>query len=211
MSDLLDALSGIGNADAYESFDGLDLISRFRSTNQLERDKKVGAAGELYAFELLSQLNLPGWDRANWQSTIRTYVTIHPEYTNMEAWNRRETADLVYPDTTGHFTDTLINCGYLDHDEWHGARPKYYIEVKTTTGPCGTPFYMSGNQYRLMGRIHHTEDRSEVYMIFRVFWLNSDRIGMRIYFDPEQLRQDGRLVFTGQTWFITPGPGTEGN
>lgn len=48
MSDLLDALSGIGNADAYESFDGLDLISRFRSTNQLERDKKVGAAGELY-------------------------------------------------------------------------------------------------------------------------------------------------------------------
>ncbi|KAH6986493.1 hypothetical protein BKA56DRAFT_670643 [Ilyonectria sp. MPI-CAGE-AT-0026] len=211
MSDLLDALSGTGNAATYESFDGLDVMSRFRSTNQLERDKKVGAAGELYVFELLSQLNLPGWDRANWQSTIRTYVKIHPEYTNMEAWNRRETADLVYPDTTGHFTDTLIDCGYLDHDEWHGARPKYYIEVKTTTGPCGTPFYMSGNQYRLMGRIHHTEDRSEVYMIFRVFWLNSDRIGMCIYFDPEQLRQDGRLVFTGQTWSITPGPGTEVN
>lgn len=48
MSDLRDALSGAGNADAYESFDGLDVMNRFRSTNQLERDKKVGAAGELY-------------------------------------------------------------------------------------------------------------------------------------------------------------------
>ncbi|KAH6874355.1 hypothetical protein B0T10DRAFT_205754 [Thelonectria olida] len=210
MSDLRDALSaGAGNADSYESFDGLDLISRFRSTSQLERDKKVGAAGELYVFELLSQLEMPGWDRANWQSTIRTYVTIHPDYTNMESWNRRETADLVYIDTAGHFTDTLIGCGYLDHDEWHGARPKYYIEVKTTTGPCHTPFYLSGNQYQLMGRIHSNEDRSEVYMIFRVFWLNSDRIGLRIYFDPEQLRQDGQLVFTGQTWSVTPGAGME--
>ena len=93
---------------------------------------------------------MPGWGRGNWQSTIRRYVTIHTDYTDMAAWNRRETADLIYPDTTGHLTDTLIGCGYLDHDEWHGARPKYYIEVKTTTGPCDTPFYMSGNQYRLV-------------------------------------------------------------
>lgn len=71
----------------------------------------------------------------------------------MAAWNRRETADLVYADTAGDFTDTLIGCGYLNHDEWHGARPKYYIEVKTTTGPCGTPFYMSGNQYRLVSSL----------------------------------------------------------
>lgn len=62
-----------------------------------------------------------------------------------------------------------------------------------------------------MGRIHHSENRSEVYIIFRVFWVNSDKIGLCIYFDPEQLRQDGRLVFTGQTWSITPGAGTEVN
>ncbi|KAM5345808.1 hypothetical protein ACJ41O_011669 [Fusarium nematophilum] len=149
MSDMQDALSGIaGHADGYESFDGLDVMRRFRSANQLERDKKVGAAGELYVFELLSKLELPDWDRGNWQSTIRKYVTIHPDYRDMEPWNTRETADLVYVDTAGHFTDTLIGCGCLDN-EWHGARPKYYIEVKTTTGPCGTPFYMSGNQYQL--------------------------------------------------------------
>lgn len=49
MSDLRDALpSSARNAPEYDSFDGLDVLSRFRSANQLERDKKVGAAGELY-------------------------------------------------------------------------------------------------------------------------------------------------------------------
>lgn len=47
----------------------------------------------------------------------------------------------------------LIGCGYLDHDDWHGARPKYYIEVKTTTRPRDTPFYMSGKQYRLVSTL----------------------------------------------------------
>lgn len=47
MSDIRNALPD-GNTDAHESFDGLDVMSQFRSANQLERDKKVGAAGELY-------------------------------------------------------------------------------------------------------------------------------------------------------------------
>ncbi|KAI5460375.1 hypothetical protein BGZ63DRAFT_387163 [Mariannaea sp. PMI_226] len=233
MSDLRDALPGdTRNEDMYESFDGPGVVSRFRSTTQLERDKKIGAAGELYVsdvecttedfsiliealaqvFELLSQLEMPGWDRASWHSTIREYVTVHPDYSTLgPSGYRIETADLVYVDATGRLTNLLIDHGYLDNDGWNGARPKYYIEVKTTTGPCETPFYMSGKQYQLMGRIHRTEDRSEVYMIFRVFWVNSDRIGLNIYFDPEKLRQDGRLVFTGQTWAVTPGAGTEAN
>ncbi|XEU94732.1 hypothetical protein FSHL1_000016 [Fusarium sambucinum] len=205
MSDLRSALPG-GDINAYESFDGIDVMSRFRSTNQLERDKKVGAAGELYVFELLSGLNMPNWNRANWQSTIRSYVTIHPDYTNLQAWRGNETADLVYVDAEGHLTNTLIGCGYLDHDEWHRARPRYYIEVKTTTGPCNTAFYMSGKQHQLMQQIHHTEDHSEIYIVFRVFQLNSDRIGLCVYTDPEQLRQDGHLLFKGQTWSVTPGP-----
>ncbi|KAI1054575.1 hypothetical protein LB506_010651 [Fusarium annulatum] len=205
MTHMRNALPG-GDMNSYQSFDGLDIMGTFRSTNQLERDKKVGAAGELYVFELLSSLNLPNWNRTNWQSTIRSYATIHPDYTNLEAWRGRETADLVYVDTEGHLTNTLIGCGYLGHDEWHGARPRYYIEVKTTTGPCSTAFYMSGKQYQLMQQIHHTEDHSEVYMVFRVFQLDSDGIGLCVYTDPEKLRQDGRLLFKGQAWSITPGP-----
>lgn len=58
-----------------------------------------------------------------------------------------------------------------------------------------------------MGDVHHSDDRSKIYMVFRVFWLNSDRIGLCPYIDPEQLRQDERLLFRGQTWAVTPGPG----
>lgn len=60
-----------------------------------------------------------------------------------------------------------------------------------------------------MRRTHTTPNRSEIYMILRVFWLNSDNIGMSVYFDPEQLRQDGRLLFTAQTWSVTPAEESE--
>lgn len=60
-----------------------------------------------------------------------------------------------------------------------------------------------------MGRVHSTEGHLEVYMIFRVFRLNSDRISLSIYLDPGQLRQDGQLMFTGQAWSVTTGAGTE--
>ncbi|KAH8124644.1 hypothetical protein LI328DRAFT_166990 [Trichoderma asperelloides] len=203
MSDLRNNLPRTLRDDAFESFDGLDIVTQFRSANQLERDKKVGAAGELFVFELLSTLELPRWSNENWQSTIRSYVRAHPNYRNMVSWRGRETADLVYDDTEGQLTNTLIGCGYLDQDEWHNARPKYYIEVKTTTGPRETPFYMSNSQYERVSA-HATPDRSEIYMVLRVFWLNSDNIGMCVYFDPEQLRQDGTLLFTAQTWSVTP-------
>jgi hypothetical protein len=56
-----------------------------------------------------------------------------------------------------------------------------------------------------MGRMHRNEDRSEVYLICRVHSVSSQGIGMRVYLDPEQLRQDGGLVFTEHTWTVKPG------
>jgi hypothetical protein len=47
----------------------------------------------------------------------------------------------------GEFTALLIDRGYLDSEEWADKRPKYFIEVKTTTGPLGHPFFMSKRQY----------------------------------------------------------------
>lgn len=51
MTGLINELPNVGNL--YESFDGLDVATRFRSTSQLERDKMVGAAGELYVSLML--------------------------------------------------------------------------------------------------------------------------------------------------------------
>jgi len=66
----------------------------------------------------------------------------------MEDWNGRETADIVYDDHAGVFTEFLIDKGYLAPQTWRGCKPQYYVEVKSTTGPCGLPFFMSKYQYR---------------------------------------------------------------
>lgn len=48
MRDMRNALPEGGDTSAHGSFDGLGVMGRFQSTSQLERDKKIGAAGELY-------------------------------------------------------------------------------------------------------------------------------------------------------------------
>lgn len=115
---------------------------------QMERFKYIGAAGELYVFELLSKLSpaLPHWSRSNWQSTMRQYATAHLDYADMSAWAGRETSDMVYNDTDGVLTSLLIEKGYVTQS-WQSARPFYYLEVKTTPGDSGTHFHMSKHQY----------------------------------------------------------------
>lgn len=136
----------------YNSYDGLDRFSRFRSSSQQERDRMIGAAGELYVFELLKNLNpgLPKFSLANWRSTIRRYVSVHPDYASIPPWNHKETSDIEYSDSEGVLTELLIENGYLERDTWQNKKPRYYLEVKTTTGPCEAPFYMSKSQYRLV-------------------------------------------------------------
>lgn len=48
MSGLQEALSNVVPADPYDNYNGHDITFRFRSASQLDRDKKVGATGELY-------------------------------------------------------------------------------------------------------------------------------------------------------------------
>jgi hypothetical protein len=95
---------------------------------------------------------LPGFSRANWQSTIRHYVSRHPEYSDLQVpWTGTETSDIVYDDTSGAFTRLLIDKGYLDAGVWTDATPRYYVEVKaTTSASCSTRFFMSKAQYRMV-------------------------------------------------------------
>ncbi|KAI0198817.1 hypothetical protein F4808DRAFT_472474 [Astrocystis sublimbata] len=183
----------------------------WRSPSQVERNCKVGAAGELYVFELLLHLSrirgLPSFDRNNWKSTIRKYVTIHPEYADMEDWRGHETSDITYLDTQGVLTDELIEKGYLARERWEGRRPDYFIEVKSTTSSCETPFYMSKAQYKRMqnnsGQRNDAPDT--IYVIFRVFWLGHENMGLRVYLDPEALRRTNQLEFQSESWSVIPG------
>jgi len=72
----------------------------------------------------------------------------------MEAWTGVETADITYEDTGGAFTQFLIEQGYLDLKVWEKARPKYYLEVKTTTKDCDTRLFVSKAQYKRVSQFY---------------------------------------------------------
>lgn len=104
---------------------------------------------------MLSALGIPHFGEGNWRSTIRGELARSPRFANMANWTGRETADIVYNDDSGQLTQYL-----RDHSEGifpfqiHEGRNfqthpiEYYLEVKTTVGPCGTRFYMSSGQYK---------------------------------------------------------------
>lgn len=48
----------------------------------------------------------------------------------------------------------LVDGGYLDRHDRQDAPLMYYIEVKPTTGPSSTPFYMSKHQYQRVSKPH---------------------------------------------------------
>ncbi|KAJ4314945.1 hypothetical protein N0V84_008639 [Fusarium piperis] len=199
LSHALDDLMG------YNSYDGLDRFSRFRSSSQQERDRMIGAAGELYVFELLKNLSpqLPGFSLENWRSTIRRYVSVHPDYVDIQPWNHRETSDIEYSDSEGVLTELLVDNGYLERDIWENKKPRYYLEVKTTTGPCEAPFYMSKSQYGLMHECQDSTDK--VYVVFRVYEVEKAAVQLRVYVNPATLEDSGHLIYTAETWSVKPG------
>ncbi|KAF4462555.1 hypothetical protein FALBO_10629 [Fusarium albosuccineum] len=207
MSGLFGALPDVNEEET-------ELSRRFHSRGPLERDMKIGALGELFVFEVLSKMDpsLPRFNRENWQSQMRKFVTVHPDYSDMLPWTGRETADIVYFDRKRALTTHLVDKGYLDRTAWQNKKPLYMIEVKSTTGHCRTPFYMSKRQYQRMQENSNTTlspiVSPTIYLIARVSNVDKPNVELKVYVDPEKLRQDGSLVFTGETWSIVPGPGS---
>ena len=81
-------------------------------------------------------------------------MNIHPDYADLEPFTGRETSDIVYDDATSALSALLSDKGYnpvAADDVFARANPRYFIEVKTTTGPCKTPFFMSKHQYQRVG------------------------------------------------------------
>ncbi|CAJ2509151.1 Uu.00g141770.m01.CDS01 [Anthostomella pinea] len=122
---------------------------------RIERDQRVGAAGELFSSPLCE-----GFSRDNRRSTIREFAS-HPDYADMTGWAGFETSDMEYLDSDGALTMALIRKGYLP-SFWEQRKPHYYIEVKTTPGNRDTPFFMSQIQYEKLaseGSLSFTADR----------------------------------------------------
>ncbi|KAF2808268.1 uncharacterized protein BDZ99DRAFT_50741 [Mytilinidion resinicola] len=186
---------------------GFDTLSAVSSHIPGEKEFKIGAAGELFVYELLKGLTLPGFTLANWQSTISYRVAVHERYRDLERWLGSETADIVYEDQNSFLTELLIERGYLENAIWGGHSPRYYIEVKTTIGSLETPFYCSQLQYDRMERMQLNGAANEVYLIVRVFSLGDSGMGLKVYMDPATLRRDRGLIFKTDKYSVTPGYG----
>ena len=174
---------------------------------RFEDNAKVGAAGELFVFERLRALGFPEFGLENWQSGIREFANVHPEYIHLTNWQGYEVADFMYKDNTGRFENWLHHTCPQFFPPLPGNKTiDYLIEVKTTTGPCCTPFFVSGNQYRLMKRYSlgdGSEKKTTVYLIFRVYNLLSSNMAMEVYVDPWRLRDDV-LEFVADPWKVVP-------
>ncbi|KAL8763201.1 MAG: hypothetical protein Q9184_000918 [Pyrenodesmia sp. 2 TL-2023] len=180
------------------------------ATGSQDRDLfKIGAAGELYMFEHLKGLRLPGFGLENWKSAIRDRVKLHADYINTEKNNdRRALADIEYVDESRTFTQFLIQRGHLAQTLSKSDKPLYHIEIKTTPGSdWQEPFFMSKAQERHIQdkRIEDGKSCSNIYIICRIFNLGQgDRTGMHIYLDPETKRRNGELAFSTHTWAVKP-------
>ncbi|KAL2038032.1 hypothetical protein N7G274_009252 [Stereocaulon virgatum] len=179
-----------------------------RSEDQVRHDIKLAAAGELYAFELiLYKWELPNFNRDNWKSTIRSEVCVHEKYRDMPAWTGPETADIVYWDEGPEYILSGILAPYLPRQSLQeGARIKYYLEVKATTGEWRTRFSMSKAQVQRMRRTALIEDQptaTEVYVILRVFNLGKANMDVQIYTDPATMEKNGELLFEGESYTVT--------
>ncbi|CAI6095031.1 unnamed protein product [Clonostachys chloroleuca] len=204
-----------GESDLSQALNGLNISNskpkpkqlKFSHSNTDEWKQMVGAAGELFVFEILSNLDpsLPKFGRSNWQSVIRRFVTDHPDYADMDAWVGEEDGDIQYKDTQNALTDYLIEKGYFD-ETWIGECPEYHIEVKTSVGNLGAPFHMSKSQYNRMRRYwseaNTRSSRKKVFAIFRVYGIESGDIGLKVYVDAESESQGGNLKFEADSWVV---------
>jgi len=137
-------------------------------------------------------------------------VKSHPSYPGLENWSDKETSDIVYDDIGGFFTRFLIKHGYLSSIHWNDKRPKYYIEVKSTTSTWADRFYVTRNQFNLMEESLLPEGNpvgvDAIYLIARVFNLGHAGMGLKLYLDPANLSRKGELVFRSRDQYeVIPG------
>ncbi|KAJ6017177.1 hypothetical protein N7451_000556 [Penicillium sp. IBT 35674x] len=144
------------------------------SSNRLDRDINIGAAGELSSSVFCNSIFQASADQTG-KAPFAKNVTVHPDYHNLAPWNGSETADIVYHDTDSALTSILIHEGQ----------------------------YLRMQSYALSLAAEPTKD-DRVYMIFRVSKVISGNIGMKLNLDPEKLRQERRLIFTADTWSVRP-------
>lgn len=139
---------------------------------------------------------------------------MHPDYRSLERWSYGELADIMYDGNCLRLVQFLINCSATDQYPCFLQYPlstpvNFHLEVKTTTGPDDTPFFLSRKQYSLMYDTRcdpeQTETPPALYVILRVYNLTTNEIRVKAYINPWHLREN-ILDFVADPYKVTPFP-----
>ncbi|KAL9092010.1 MAG: hypothetical protein Q9159_001155 [Coniocarpon cinnabarinum] len=167
---------------------------------------KLGAAGELFVYESLRRLNLPGFGFENWPSKIRHYVTVLDEYKNMPSFTGNDMDIMVQESNTDvleqwlrrhspdEFPSSLSRSNYRGSIFGYHAQSnklRYELEIKSTGGACSNVLFMSHNQY----------NRVNVFVLVRVYDLFTWQPKLKVFVDPVRLK-DRSLKFEGAAWQV---------
>lgn len=155
------------------------------SASRIEQER-LGAIGEIFAFELLRKLLGGDFDQANWCSEIRNMYGFGAPGADAVG------ADFEWHDRRGQLT------GRTD-------APRCFIEVKSSAGDGKGPFHLSINQWNVAQRCHQSGGR-EVYVILRIADVDRAPRLADILIDPVQMEKDGQLVMSqNEMWAWTGG------
>ncbi|EJD42158.1 hypothetical protein AURDEDRAFT_186148 [Auricularia subglabra TFB-10046 SS5] len=153
------------------------------------RMKEIGFLGEQFVFQLLSRYlddcTTP-FTYENWTSSFRSLAGFPPFLGD-------EVADFVYHDTDGVLTQRLF-----PFDQDFLGSPKYFIEVKSTSGDQSKPFFMKKRQFLEAFRMSRSNsDESaplQLYVLFRVSSIGGHGTPvLKPYVDPHDMLSRGTL------------------
>ncbi|RMY05763.1 hypothetical protein D0868_06234 [Hortaea werneckii] len=152
---------------------------------------KIGIHGEHMAYKILNQKFGVTYDQ--WTSLLRGEHGF-PAFSGVEA----DHADFTVTNyqVCQRISNYLINEGVVSKEVLAGCKvTAYHIEVKATTGRCSEPFSLSDAQLDLVSAIL-LNDRSEIYMVMRLFNLNAAKPSADFFVDPYLMMLNGQLRFT---------------
>jgi len=174
------------------------------------REEKIGIWGEEAVFNILQDIFGAAIDESAWTSELRHHVQGHkiwvPEDPDMLY------SDFTVYDRTGTLSNWMVDNGvevpphWKSHDD--GEHVLYHIEVKSTAKEfADDPFLMSHLQMdkaRELSELSTKKNPREVFIIFRVYDVESERPGLEMYCDPWGMVQAGGLNCVTQEWRVTP-------
>ena len=84
----------------------------------------------IQVYERLRAVGIPGFDLDNWQSRIRHFVKVLPQYQDLQPWSHAEIADIMYEDRTEDMELFLREHSFDEFPEWHEAPSDVSTEGK---------------------------------------------------------------------------------